>query len=343
MKFFATYFDRNYLSRGLVLYDSLKEFCKNFKLFILCLDNESKEYFQNRPDSFPEVTIIFLSEIESFDVELNRIKESRSRIEYYFTISPCLPLYILKQYNLPHICTVDADILFLDSPKPLFNYLDNHSIVITPHKFSKEIESSIKYGRFNVSFQIFKNDTTGLNCLERWRKLCLEWCGDYYDEVNNRFADQKYLDEWPSLYGINLKILDDNICGIAPWNLNNYKIINEGKHFFSNGEKMVFYHFHHFKIFSHLWAANGFKIYQVKCQKAIDNLYLLYWEKLKEYNQRIGAYQDDSTRYKQLNNKWEKIEKEDLVYFNLLNFKLIAVKITIIPKFFRSILIKFNF
>lgn len=340
--FFATYFDKNYLSRGLVLYDSLKEYCKEFKLFILCLDKETNEYFQNHSDGFPQVIVVSLDEIEFFDKELHSTKDNRSRIEYYFTLSPCLPLYLLKKFHLPHICTLDADILFLDSPKPLFDYLDHHSIVITPHKFSKEIESYIKYGRFNVSFQIFKNDTTGLNCLERWRKLCIEWCGDEYDELNNRFADQKYLDEWPSLYESKLKILDDNTSGIAPWNLNNFKIINQGKEFFSNTDKMVFYHFHNFKIFSELWAANGFKNYGTKPQKSVDILYLIYWQKLAKYNKIFSISEDVSTRYKQQKNKWDKLANEKLFYFKFLNFKLYLINFQKIPRFLKNLLIKFD-
>lgn len=341
MLHFTTYFDKNYLSRGLTLYDSLKEHCPKFELYILCLDEFTFKYFQNN-SSYPEIKSLSLSELEETDYELKRSKITRSNIEYYFTLSPCLPLYILKKYNLSHICTLDADVLFLDSPKRLFNYLDEYSIIITPHKFSEEIKELIEYGIYNVSFQIFKNDEIGIKCLQYWRTQCIDWCGDEFDKKNNRFADQKYLDNWPELYPFKLKVLDDNVSGIAPWNLNNYKITERDNKFYSNNERMIFYHFHHFKFFNKNWAANGLNIYRVKSKNIIGNLYLLYWNKISQYNKSLALMSDQSTRHNHLNNTSARIFKENFVYFNLMNKILINLNFTKMPNIIKRILIKIN-
>ena len=99
-----------------------------------------------------------LSDIEKNDDELLNSKSKRSKIEYYFTLSPCLPLYLLKEYNLPHICTLDADILFCDSPQSIFEKLDNFSIIITPHKFSKELLNLVEFGNFDLSKTQFEKN-----------------------------------------------------------------------------------------------------------------------------------------------------------------------------------------
>lgn len=293
---FATYFDKNYLSRGIILYDSLKIYCNDFELYVLCLDEFTENYFKINKQRYPEVRILLLADIEAADIELKAAKENRNTIEYYFTLSPCLPLFLLKKFNLKHICSLDADILFLSNPQVIFDYLNDYSIVITPHKFSPEIAEYVKFGKYNVSFQIFKNDTTGISCLETWRKQCIEWCNDTYDEINERFADQKYLDTWTKNYPDKVKELTDNVSGIAPWNLNNFLIEKREKSYYSNGERIVFYHFHHFKTLTTKVATNGFYFYRAKQYKAIDLLYLEYWNKLDELNKISGNYKDEIKR-----------------------------------------------
>jgi hypothetical protein len=335
----TTFFDKNYLSRGLVLYNSLKEYTSDFELYILCLDDFTKEYFEENKSNFPEVKTLQLFDIEENDSELAIAKSNRSKIEYYFTLSPCLPLYLLKKYNLPHICSLDADILFLNSPKSLFDKLNDFSIIITPHKFSKELEDSIKYGIYNVSFQIFKNNEIGLSCLQKWKQECIEFCGDEYDEVNDRFADQKYLDKWLTLYPNEVFVLNDNASGLAPWNLNNYKIEKKENYYFSNEEQIIFYHFHHFKIFNINWASNGFNEYKAKNQKGIDELYLVYWNKIDTFNSKLAIVKEGSTRYKASDKLLPKLLKEKVVYKrenNILKHKNFGY----IPKFIRKLVIK---
>src|SRR6185312_10435597 len=97
MLYFATLFDINYLSRGLALLDSLTAHSSSpFKLFVLALDNGVVEYFEKH--STDTVDVITVDDIETHFPELRHAKENRSKIEYYFTLSPYLPLYILQKF-----------------------------------------------------------------------------------------------------------------------------------------------------------------------------------------------------------------------------------------------------
>jgi hypothetical protein len=152
------------------------------------------------------------------------------------------------------------------------------------------------YGTFNVSFQIFRNDDVAIGCLKKWRAQCIHWCKDVYDESTGYFADQKYLDEWPELLGDKLLILEDPQTGIAVWNVNKYQIEKREDGFYSDGGRLILYHFHGFKTLGHDWASNSFGVYHVKLTPGIVSLYEDYWNLLRFYQAKLNQRDDNSVR-----------------------------------------------
>jgi hypothetical protein len=341
MLHFTTFFDKNYLSRGLVLIESLQQQISDFEIYVLCLDDFTTRFFENNKTQYRQVITITLDDLEKGDEELLASKVKRSTMEYYFTLSPCVPLFLIEKFNLPHICSLDADIKFYDSPNRIFNYLDNYSIVITPHKFSKENEHKVIHGVYNVSFQIFKNDLIGLNCLKNWKAQCINWCKDELDLNNNRYADQKYLDNWPNKYLKNVKILDDNVCGLAPWNLNNFTISCIGNSFYSESEKIIFFHFHHYRFLNKFWASNGFYFNQVKSRIAIRKIYNDYWndvirvEKNVKYKSKTDIRHGKSDFHLML-----KLLNEKTLFLKFNKGILIPVNLDYLPIFIKKIIKK---
>lgn len=278
---FASLFDRNYLARGLALHDSLRRHCPEFAFYVLCLDDLTYREVSRVSLRDPALIPIRLSELEERDHALRAARADRTLIEYYFTLSPCLPLYILRKYGPAHVCTLDADQLFYADPTPLFSRLSNHAVMVTAHNFSPGLEASRKFGTFNVSFQVFRNDPVALGCLERWREQCLEWCKDIYDAALDRFADQKYLDAWPALLGDQLHVISHPGVGLAVWNIERFKLTRSARGYEVAGQPLILYHFHGFKLLSSRWAGNGFWPYHVRPSKALRALYADYWERLE--------------------------------------------------------------
>jgi hypothetical protein len=95
--FFCTYFDQGYLSRGLALYQSLKQHCPDFQLWVLCMDDACYEFLIQR--GLPNIYPLALEDFERGNEKLLEAKQNRSRIEYYFTCTPALPLFIFKQHS----------------------------------------------------------------------------------------------------------------------------------------------------------------------------------------------------------------------------------------------------
>ena len=338
MLYFTTFFDSNYLAKGITLYYSLKEQTKSpFKIYLLCLDEKTFDFFTINKTDFEFIELILIKDIEDSFPELKQVKKNRTLIEYYFTLSPILPLYLLRIYNNDHICSMDADLFFYNNPNSIFEKLTQFSIIITPHKFSKELNDRKKYGLYNVSFQIFKNNNIGIQCLEKWKNNCIDWCYDFYDEKEQRFADQKYLDDWKKEYKNTILILDDSISGLAVWNANNYNLRITDNVFISNDEKVLFYHFHNFKLVTSNIFLNGFNNYKVKRNKTLDFIYQQYYLTL---NINIYKYKLQQEHFIRSNKKrLISMLMEDCSFYFFNKF-IVHINLKYIPKFIRKLLIK---
>lgn len=241
MRFFCTYFDRNYLPRGLALYRSLVTWCPSFTLWVLCMDEESRRMLDEL--GLPDIRTISLRDFEQDDSALAAAKANRTKIEYYFTCTPSLPLHILEHWPEVDVVTyLDADLYFFASPEPLFEEMGERSVAITAHRFPPALRDRERYGVYNVGWLSFRRDAKGLACLRWWRDRCNEWCYDRED--SGRFADQKYLDDWPSRFE-SVVVLHNEGANVAPWNVSGYRI---GKHGGGgatvDGKPLIFFHFH---------------------------------------------------------------------------------------------------
>lgn len=195
--------------------------------------------------ALPEVIPVGLEELESYDSPLLALKGTRSTIEYYFTCTPSLPLYILRNWlEIPMVTYLDADLFFYHDPAPLFDEIAGNSIAIIEHRYASNLQHRLKYGRFNVGWLSFRNDEHGRGCLEWWRERCLEWC---YDRVEHGlYADQKYLDLWPGLFS-GLHIVQHKGANLAPWNISNYSISYRSKRVWVDEQTLIFFHCHGFE------------------------------------------------------------------------------------------------
>jgi len=240
---FCTYFNKNYLFKGLALHASLLKHNPWVKIWILCMDT----YTKNILDSMKLKGVTTISLVNFEDKELLKAKKTRSLVEYYWTCTPSLPLFIFNNcLQVEKVVYLDADLYFYSSINPAFEELGNKSILTVESRYPKGQEIRIKTsGRFNVGFQIFNRDKESLMCLKRWRKQCLKWC--YWRLEDGKLGDQLYLNEWPRLYK-NLVISQNLGINAAPWNISQYKICEKDRNVYLNDDKLICYHFHQYDI-----------------------------------------------------------------------------------------------
>ncbi len=242
MRYYCTYFDRYYLPRGLALYQSLCRHAGEFFLHVLCLDTHTSRVLSAL--ALPHIQIIHLDDFLDDDAKLRRAHATRLALDFYFTCTASLPIYLLARHqNIDAISYLDADLYFFSSPEPIFEALGGALIMAIEHRFP-DPRQAILAGRFNVAMQYFRRSDEANQCLQRWREQCLDWCHDRLEE--GRFGDQKYLDEWPSLYP-GLHILQHPGANLAPWNLARHQLSwasTPGNDLLVDGKPLIFFHFH---------------------------------------------------------------------------------------------------
>jgi hypothetical protein len=247
----------------LALYRSLKEHCPEFRLWILCMDNSVYTALSNM--GLPDMELIKLDDFEKGDDDLRRAKQNRSRTEYYFTCTPSWSLYILNNFSEVNMITyVDADLYFYADPEQIFHEIGDHSIAIIEHCYARQYKKMEICGKYNVGWISFRRDENGLACLRWWRDRCNEWCYKRFED--GKFADQKYLDDWPTRFN-RVIVIQHKGANLASWNIENYKVNQDNGKTWIDEQCLIFFHFHRFKRLTKTIYGIGY--HQTKANKLI--------------------------------------------------------------------------
>lgn len=223
---FTTLFDSYYLDKALVMYRSLERECCDFKLYIFCFDDKSKEVLES--EKLGKATILSHKDLEEKYPELLPLKEERSKAEYCWTCTPASVEYVLDKFEVDNCTYIDSDLYFFRNPKVLIdevNAPDKHTI-ITPHRFTdswRDRRFLKRSGKYCVEFNYFDQSPESRIALRWWRDKCFEWCFHKYEK--DRMGDQKYIEKFPSMFK-GVHELQNKGGGVAPWNLKQYELVN---------------------------------------------------------------------------------------------------------------------
>ncbi|MBV8168630.1 MAG: hypothetical protein JO021_17675 [Alphaproteobacteria bacterium] len=240
MRHYCTYLDHNYIPRVLVMADSLRRFGP-FRLHVLCLSPLCARILSEL--AVPEFALIELDALERDHPELLGVKPDRTTIEYFFTLTPYLPAYCLERdAALSEITYLDSDLCFFADPELIFAVIGDRSIGIVPqHLSALWAGASAKCGQFNVGWITYRRTEQGMRCLTEYCRDCLDWCYERLED--DRYADQKYLDRWPTAYS-EVAIVDLKGVNVALYNVDGYDVTERDGHLWCDDERLIFYHFH---------------------------------------------------------------------------------------------------
>lgn len=284
---YCTYFDHNYLSRGLALYHSLQRHAAGSRLWVLCLSEACHRVLSAL--DLPGLVPCRLADFEAADAEVAATRASRNAVEYYFTLSPAWMLHVLdRELEAEWVTYLDGDLYFYSTPEPIYQALRDASVAITPHRFTPEIARIAKFGTYNVGWVGARNDRDGRSVIAWWRQKCIEWCHDYVD--GDRFADQGYLDAFPQM-SPRVKVIDHVGANLAPWNIGGHAIADADGEVRIDGKwPLIFFHFQGLRKDLRFFIFNSHRRYRAPFSRLVrQHIYKPYVDELLAIEESIAA------------------------------------------------------
>ncbi|MBQ6448728.1 MAG: cell envelope integrity protein TolA [Bacillus sp. (in: Bacteria)] len=279
-------FSKEYLVKGLAMYDSLSKQIENFHLWICTMDQETYDVLSNL--NLKNVTLIPVETIET--PQLKELKQQRTLQEYCWTIKATLLEHLLSTHSdIDHLFYCDSDLYFFSNPLSVTNDFGRYSVYLCRQRGTDLLEHF--HGQYQAGFIGFKNEGNSRKILNWWKKKCLEECSDVYNDERKSWGDQLYLDRIPELFE-NIKVSENPGINAAPWNLilNNaeQEVTMRENNVYIDNNPLMFFHFGSLLILNvnefDLW-----KLEEVNISSAIlTNIYNPYLMKLREISNRLS-------------------------------------------------------
>lgn len=153
---------------------------------------------------------------------INKYRNQADKLRW--ALKSVFMMELLKQND--KIIYVDNDIWFYSNPNFLFDLLNTHTILLTPHFYDANpnqnqnwLEANFKVGLYNAGFMAANKNA--IKALQWWAECCLYNIKKSY--WRGLFDDQKYLDLFPVLFN-DVMVLKHKGCNLAGWNYLWYKL-----------------------------------------------------------------------------------------------------------------------
>lgn len=232
----CTYFDRNYLLQGLSLYRSLEMQRASFRMWILCLDDDTRDILGNL--NLRHAELLTVDELIDATPTLHHARLDRSPVEFYYACTPALTAHVMERtHRTVGVSYIDADMYFFGSPAPIFEGLADANVLLVEHRLPNAEQEQL-HGRYNVSLVHFAPTDEARRCLVWWQEQTLASTA-----MNNlTWGDQKYLDSFPERFE-GVRTVNSRISGLAPWNIVNHSISKQDGQILVDGETLSVFHF----------------------------------------------------------------------------------------------------
>lgn len=261
--------------KALALADSLQQ-GSEYILHVLVVDGKEEVVH-------PKCKFWYLSDL-SGDTLAQRIitKYSANADKLRWSLKPIFMKHLLSNPSVvaEKVIYADNDVFFYNDYEFLFDLLEQHNFLLTPHYYRNDplshqnwFEANFRVGLYNAGFVgARKTAERGLNW---WAECCLYRCEK--NIFRGLFDDQKYLDLLP-IIDSETHIVRHQGCNVAGWNTEVCKRVIVDHVVKINGEyPIVFIHYNDTTIREIIHGSDSI----------LFNYFRRYVEVLRKYNNQI--------------------------------------------------------
>jgi len=232
----------NYLQQIRTFAHSFKKHSQNINIFVLLVDDgRTSEDFSKEP-----FDVIFAKDLHLEDFLLIAFKFNI--IELNTALKPSFIKFLFNHKNVSKLLYFDPDIFVFAPLDSLFDELDRHPTLLTPHILSPGTVDAIlpdtaflRFGVFNLGFIGMRLTGEISRLLDWWEHRCL-YFGNI-DVTEGIFVDQKWMDLFPC-FSSEIGILRLPGCNMAYWNLHERKLSKSADGWLVNDSSpLMFFHF----------------------------------------------------------------------------------------------------
>ena len=229
---FCTISSNSHLYKAQALYESLRQIHSDVVLHLLLTEPVAYKALLNHTN----IQIYQLQQLQSPLAIKIKTKYAAHADKLRWSLKSVFMHHLLEQRICSKVIYTDNDIAFFNDYSFLFEWLNTHPLLLTPHHYPRNplqqqhwLETNFKLGIYNAGF-VGANEHA-LNALEWWAECCHYRCEKNF--IRGLFDDQKYLDLLPAIEPQTL-VLPHQGCNVAGWNttvckrtiVNNQTLIN---------------------------------------------------------------------------------------------------------------------
>lgn len=284
----CTIIAKNYIAAARTLCKSFLTYHPDYKCYVLIVD-EFGDYINPSEECFEVVTMadIGIPNLPSFCFKYNIV-------ELCTASKPFLMEYLLEQKSLRKLLYIDPDIFITNKLDKIFNRLDHHDIVLTPHldtdypddKLMPNDGWILSSGIFNLGFIGINSSQNSRSFLDWWKIKLYNKC--IADPAQGYFVDQKFIDFVPTFFE-NIFIEKDVGYNVAYWNLHSRSLRRNGRFWECNNGPLYFYHFSNYNPDKPDVISGYLTRYRLSDRGDLQELFSEYRTKLLENGQQEAS------------------------------------------------------